>query len=67
MVQLARFDGNPILTADPGNPWEAHSVFNAAAVLKDDTFFLYYGGADTVLAVATCPMAAIRAWARGNG
>jgi len=41
-------------------------VFSCGQVVKDDTFFFYYGGADTVMAVATCPMADIRAWAQGE-
>jgi predicted GH43/DUF377 family glycosyl hydrolase len=41
-------------------------VFSCGHVIKDDSFFLYYGGADTVMAVATCPMADIRAWAQGK-
>ena len=32
MVRLKRYAGNPILKAEPKNAWEAHSVFNAAAV-----------------------------------
>jgi len=41
-------------------------IFSCGHVVKDDTFFLYYGGADTVMAVATCPLSAVRAWARSN-
>ena len=40
-------------------------VFSCGQVIKDGTFFLYYGGADTVVAVATCPMGDMRAWAAG--
>lgn len=31
-------------------------VFTNGAVLKDDTIFVYYGGADTVIGVATAPL-----------
>ncbi|MBA7635370.1 hypothetical protein ES703_42974 [subsurface metagenome] len=31
-------------------------VFTNGAVLKDDTVFVYYGGADTVIGVATAPL-----------
>lgn len=30
-------------------------VFSCGVVLRDDTFYIYYGGADTVMAVATLP------------
>jgi len=31
-------------------------VFPCGSVIKDDTFFLYYGGADKYVGVATCPI-----------
>jgi predicted GH43/DUF377 family glycosyl hydrolase len=46
MVKLTRYEGNPILKAEPQNPWEAHSVFNAAAVLKDGKVYLFYRACD---------------------
>lgn len=58
---LARLD-NPIL--EPELPYEmtgvrAGTVFSNGAVIKDNTLFVYYGGADQVLAVATCSVDAI--------
>lgn len=42
-----RFDKNPILTARPGVNWEAHGVFNPAAIQIDDmTYILYRAMAD---------------------
>lgn len=32
-------------------------VFSCGVVLKDDTLYVYYGGGDTVLGVATCKLA----------
>jgi len=56
---------------EPTEPYELcgdvdNVVFSCGHVVKDDTFLFYYGGADTVMAVATCPMAEIRAWAQGK-
>jgi len=34
----------------------ANVVFTCGAVLIGDTVFVYYGGADTVICVATCPL-----------
>lgn len=53
---LARLD-EPIL--EPETPYEmtgvrAGTVFSNGAVIKDNTLFVYYGGADQVLAVASC-------------
>jgi predicted GH43/DUF377 family glycosyl hydrolase len=31
-------------------------VFSCGAVVKDDTLYFYYGGADKVIGVATVPM-----------
>ena len=47
---------NPIL--EPQMPWELHGlvgnvVFPCGAVVRGDTLFVYYGGADAVVAVAT--------------
>jgi predicted GH43/DUF377 family glycosyl hydrolase len=46
----------PILS--PMLPWEKEGVvnnviFSCGAVLRDDTLFIYYGGADTAIGVAT--------------
>jgi predicted GH43/DUF377 family glycosyl hydrolase len=34
----------------------ANAVFSCGAILKDDTLFVYYGGGDTTLSVATVPL-----------
>jgi predicted GH43/DUF377 family glycosyl hydrolase len=49
----------PIL--EPGERYEktgdtSNVVFTCGAVVKDDILFVYYGAADTVIGVATCPM-----------
>ncbi len=49
----------PILV--PEEPWEIKGdvpnvVFSCGQVVKDDTLFVYYGGADRVMAVATCSL-----------
>lgn len=56
---IARCPG-PIL--EPEEPWELEGtvpnvVFPNAAVVMGDDVFVYYGGADTVVAVATAPLA----------
>jgi predicted GH43/DUF377 family glycosyl hydrolase len=55
-ARLAR----PIL--EPVEPWELKGdvpnvVFSCGQVVKEDTLYVYYGGADRVLAVATCSLA----------
>lgn len=67
--RILRQHAEPVL--EPQADYELHGdvpnvVFSCGHVVKGDTFFLYYGGADTVLAVATCPMADLRAWAAGK-
>jgi predicted GH43/DUF377 family glycosyl hydrolase len=63
-------DGTTLLarTADPiFEPVEkyeregevANVVFSCGAVVRDDTLFLYYGGADKVIGVATASLAHI--------
>jgi len=47
---------------EPREPWEhngdvPHVVFSCGQVVKDGTLYAYYGGADRVMALATCPMA----------
>jgi predicted GH43/DUF377 family glycosyl hydrolase len=49
---------------EPVEPYElagevANVVFPCGAVIRDDTLFLYYGGADTVVGVATAPLSRI--------
>lgn len=55
-VVLKRQD-EPIL--EPEEEWERHGnvpnvVFSCGQVMTDDTLYVYYGGADTVIGVATC-------------
>jgi predicted GH43/DUF377 family glycosyl hydrolase len=45
----------------PREPWEVKGdvpnvVFSCGQVVNDETLYVYYGGADRVMAVATCPM-----------
>lgn len=58
-MKLKRYAGNPIL--EPGEAWEKEGtlpmvVFPNSAVVIDGTLFVYYGGADTVTAVATADL-----------
>jgi len=48
----------------PREPWEKKGdvpnvVFSCGQVVSDEILYLYYGGADRVMAVATCPMSEI--------
>jgi predicted GH43/DUF377 family glycosyl hydrolase len=55
---ISRLD-YPILTPDMHYERDGqipNVVFPCGAVVKDDTLFVYYGGADSVLCVATIPM-----------
>jgi predicted GH43/DUF377 family glycosyl hydrolase len=36
-------------------------VFCNGAVVRDDTIYIYYGGADTVIGVATCSLSRLLA------
>ena len=43
-MKLERFDGNPILSPNPANPWEDLAVFNPAAwydELQGEVLLLY--------------------------
>jgi len=42
IVKLRRFDGNPILRADPANDWEAQNVSNAGAVIHNGKVHILY-------------------------
>jgi len=60
-VVLARPGG---FILEPRETWEhkgdvPHVVFSCANVVVDDELYVYYGGADRVMAVATCSMADI--------
>lgn len=60
-VVLAR-TADPIF--EPLEPYESegeipHVVFSCGSVVRDDTLFLYYGGADRVIGVATASLAHI--------
>lgn len=53
---------DPIL--EPLTPWEKtgqvnNVVFSCGSVIRNNTLYLYYGGADTVMAVATMPLSKI--------
>jgi predicted GH43/DUF377 family glycosyl hydrolase len=46
---------------EPREPWEIKGdvpnvVFSCGQVVSNETLYVYYGGADRVMAVATCPM-----------
>lgn len=58
----------PIL--EPTEPWEKKGdvpnvVFSCAHVVKDDTVYVYYGGADRVMGLATRSLSDLRAAALG--
>lgn len=58
-VVLARPEG---FILEPRETWEhkgdvPHVVFSCGAVVVGEELYVYYGGADRVMAVATCPMA----------
>jgi predicted GH43/DUF377 family glycosyl hydrolase len=38
------------------NDWKAGVVYASGAVVKDGTLFLYYGGGDKTISVATAPL-----------
>ena len=46
MIRLERVSAKPILSQNPGNPWEAGAVYNCAAVYKDDLVHLIYRATD---------------------
>ena len=67
--RVVRRQDEPIL--EPETDYELHGdvpnvVFSCGHVVRDDTLIVYYGGADTVIGIATCPMGEIRDWARGK-
>jgi predicted GH43/DUF377 family glycosyl hydrolase len=41
-VRLTRYEGNPILEANPDNPWEAQNVSNAGAIMHDGKVHILY-------------------------
>jgi predicted GH43/DUF377 family glycosyl hydrolase len=41
-------------------------VFPGGAIVRDETLYVYYGGADRVMAVATCRMADMMAFVTGE-
>jgi len=47
---------------EPDYPYENHGkpgiVYACGATVQDDTLFIYYGGADKVVCVATTPLTA---------
>ena len=42
MINVTRYEGNPILAANAGNTWEAEGVFNGCPVRDGDTTYLLY-------------------------
>ena len=66
MVKLERRNADPPLTPKPENRWDQRAVFNAVAVEKDGKVHLLYRAADSVPAIATCPLGEILDWARGK-
>jgi len=67
--RVIRRTTEPIL--EPETDYELHGdvpnvVFSCGHVVLGDTLLFYYAGADTVICLATCPMAEIRAWAQGR-
>ena len=42
MINVTRYEGNPILAANAGNAWEAEGVFNGCPVRDGDTTYLLY-------------------------
>jgi predicted GH43/DUF377 family glycosyl hydrolase len=60
----------PVL--EPQEPWEhkgdvPHVVFSCANPVVRDTIYLYYGGADRLIGLATAPLAAVMDFARTAG
>ncbi|MBI4067872.1 hypothetical protein HY413_00500 [Candidatus Kaiserbacteria bacterium] len=41
-ASLTRFDGNPIITANPAHDWEAIATMNPAAIIFDGNIHLFY-------------------------
>lgn len=59
----------PIL--EPQEPWERRGdvpqvVFSCGAVVVDEELYVYYGAADRVVALATCPLAELLAFVRSK-
>jgi len=40
-------------------------VFSCGQVMTDEALYVYYGGADTAIGVATAPRAEVEAFCRG--
>lgn len=60
----------PIL--EPEEEWELHGdvpnvVFSCGQVIVGDTLYVYYGGADRVMAVAACPLSEVKEFIEGSG
>ncbi len=67
-VVLARPAG---FILEPQETWEhrgdvPHVVFSCGAIVVNDELYVYYGGADRVMAVATCSMAEMMAFVGGK-
>lgn len=63
-VEIRARTATPIL--EPVLPWEKKGqvdgvVFSCGAIVRDDTLFLYYGGGDGHIGLATVPMAELMA------
>lgn len=60
--------GEPIL--EPEEEWERHGhmpnvVFSCGQVMADEALYVYYGGADTAIGVATCGQAEVLEFVKG--
>jgi predicted GH43/DUF377 family glycosyl hydrolase len=58
----------PIL--EPGEEWERYGdtpnvVFSCGQVMTEDALYVYYGGADTVIGLATCSRAEVMEFVHG--
>ena len=42
ILPFHKFEGNPILSRDPTNPWESAYVYNPTAIVLNQTVFLLY-------------------------
>jgi len=67
-VLLARPDG---FILEPRETWECqgqtpHVVFSCGSAVVNDKLYVYYGGADRVIAVATCSMAEMMLFVQGG-
>jgi len=67
--RVVRRQDEPIL--EPETDYERNGdmpnvVFSCGHIIRSQTLILYYGAADTVIAIATCPMGEILDWARGE-